>query len=450
MQKLIPAILAVALCFSPLVPSLLAQPTFSDASFETPSLGACPAAANTASGLSGTPWIFTDYAGITTGGCALLLNAPSPPPGGGTQMGYIQASPQQNPPVATASLSQTVSGFVAGHNYTITFWAAGRPPNGGCNDNCTELSFSVFVGSVDVLDVVNPPTNAFQQYTTRAFSASGSVNITFTGTSPDLVDRASFIDLLSIQDIGLPTIGVGGIVSASAFGEFAAAAPGAWIEIYGTNLATDTRGWTLADFSGINAPTSLDGTHVTIAGQQAFVDYISSGQVNALIPSNVPTGTQQLTVTTPAGTTAPYSLTINAVEPGLLAPPNFNVSGTQYVVAQYADGTYVLPTGAVSGLTSRPAKPGDIIVIYGVGFGPVTPDIPAGQLVGEANSLASDFHIFIGGQECQVQYDGLAPNYTGLYQLNIVVSSGLAGAVPLTFTVGGVAGTQTLYVAIGD
>ncbi len=159
----------------------------------------------------------------------------------------------------------------------------------------------------------------------------------------------------------------------------------------------------------------------------------------------------RLTITTPAGTSAPYDLTINAVEPGLLAPPNFNIGGTQYVVAQYADGTYALETGAVAALTSRPAVPGDILVIYGVGFGPVTPDIPAGQLVGIANTLASDFSTFIGGVQCQVQYDGLAPGYTGLYQFNIVVPSGVAaGPALLTLSVDGINGTQTIYVAIGN
>jgi uncharacterized protein (TIGR03437 family) len=247
------------------------------------------------------------------------------------------------------------------------------------------------------------------------------------------------------------SVNPGGVVSASAFGEFTSAAPGTWIEIYGTSLAADTRGWTAADFTAINAPTSLDGTFVTIGGQQAFVDFISPGQVNALIPSNVPTGTQQLTVTSPAGTSAPYSLTLNALEPGLLAPANFNIGGTQYVVALFADNKYVLPTDAISGLISRPAKPGDIIVLYGVGFGPVTPDIPAGQLAQELNTLASDFHISIGGVECQVQYHGLAPNYTGLYQFNIVVPpSAVSGNQPLTFTVNGVAGTQTLYLAVQD
>jgi uncharacterized protein (TIGR03437 family) len=248
-----------------------------------------------------------------------------------------------------------------------------------------------------------------------------------------------------------PAIGAGGVISASAFGAFQAIAPGTFIEIYGSNLALDVRGWGGGDFNGVNAPVSLDGTSVSIGGQMAFINYISPGQVNVLVPSNVPTGSQPLTLTTAGGTSATYAVTVNPVLGGFLAPPNFSIGGAQYVVALFADYSYVLPTGAINGLTSRPAQPGDTIVLYGIGFGPVTPSIPAGQLVGESNTLASDFQISIGGVQCQVQYDGLAPSYTGLYQFNIVVPSGIpSGAAPLTFTVDGVNGTQTLYVAIGN
>jgi uncharacterized protein (TIGR03437 family) len=239
-------------------------------------------------------------------------------------------------------------------------------------------------------------------------------------------------------------------VSASAFGEFKSVSPGTWIEIYGSNLAVDTRSWAASDFSGVNAPTSLDGTSVTIGGQAAFIDYISPGQVNALVPSNVATGAQQITVTTVAGTSAPVTLTVNAVEPGLLAPASFKVNGTQYAVAISTNGDYVLPAGAVAGLSSQPAKPGDTIVLYGVGFGPVTPNIPAGQLAEQASTLAS-FEISVGGTPAAAPYHGLAPNYTGLYQFNIMVpSNASSGAIPLTFTVAGVAGTQTLYLAVGN
>jgi uncharacterized protein (TIGR03437 family) len=248
----------------------------------------------------------------------------------------------------------------------------------------------------------------------------------------------------------LPSISPGGVVSASAFGEFTSVAPGSWIEIYGSNLATDSRSWAGGDFDGINAPTSLDGTKVTIAGQLAFVDYISPNQVNVQVPSNVPTGSQSMTVTTPAGTSSSYTITVNSAEPGLLAPASFKVGGIQYVAALYFDGaTFVLPPGAIAGLPSRRAQPGDTIVLYGVGFGAVTPAIPAGQIVQQTNSLAAPFHLFFGGTEATVSYDGLAPQAIGLYQFNVTVPNiPSSDQVPLTFTLGGAAGTQTLYISV--
>jgi uncharacterized protein (TIGR03437 family) len=50
-----------------------------------------------------------------------------------------------------------------------------------------------------------------------------------------------------------------------------------------------------------------------------------------------------------------------------------------------------------------------------------------------------------------VPYYGLAPSYTGWYQFNVVVPANVGtGAVPLTFTVGGGAGTRTLYLAVSN
>ena len=249
-----------------------------------------------------------------------------------------------------------------------------------------------------------------------------------------------------------PSIGAGGVVSASAFGEFTSVSPGSWIEIYGSNLAIDSRSWAASDFTGVDAPTSLDGTSVTIGGQAAFIDFISLGQVNALVPSNVATGTQPMTVTVGGVTSAASSINVNLVEPGLDAPPSFKIGGVQYAVALFADGAYVLPDGAIAGLNSRPAQPGDEIVLYGIGFGAVMPNIPAGQLVQQANTLAAAFSISIGGVPvASVPYAGLAPNFTGLYQFNVVVPANAgSGAVPLTFSVGDTAGTQTLYLAVGN
>jgi len=248
-----------------------------------------------------------------------------------------------------------------------------------------------------------------------------------------------------------PSIFSNGVVSASAFGTLPGISPGSWIEIYGTNLAVDSRGWGSADFSGVNAPTTLDGTKVTVGGQPAYVDYISAGQVNAQVPSNVTAGSQQLVVTTPYGTSTGYTVTVNATQPGILAPTSFVVGGKQYAAALFSDGaTFVAPPGSIPGVTSRQAKPGEVITIYGVGFGPVTPNIPAGQIVQQSNTVASPVSFQFGGTAATSNYSGLAPQQVGLYQFNVTVPNvANSDTVPLTFTLGGAAvTTQTLYTAV--
>jgi uncharacterized protein (TIGR03437 family) len=252
---------------------------------------------------------------------------------------------------------------------------------------------------------------------------------------------------------------INGVTSASAFGDFSAvAAPGSWVEIKGSNLAADTRTWASPDFSGpngVNAPTSLDRTAVTIAGQSAFVSYISPTQVNAQVPANTGTGPLPLTVSTAVGTSASATLTVTTVQPGLWAPADFIVGGKQYVGATHLDGTFVAPPGALPSVyTASYAKPGETIILYGVGFGTVSPGIPPGQVVQQANVLTLPIQFNFGSTPAGVPlYYGLAGNFVGLYEFYVVVPN-LANSdlVPLTFTLGSgnnaVNGTQTLYTAV--
>ncbi len=243
--------------------------------------------------------------------------------------------------------------------------------------------------------------------------------------------------------------------SASGFGGFSSVAPGSYIEIYGSNLApnTDSRTWQTCDFNGNNAPTSLDGTSVTIGGQSAFVSYISPGQVNAQVPSNVGSGSQQISVTTASGS-ADSTINVNSLEPGLLAPSSFLLNGKQYVVAQHANGDFVLPAGALSGYTTTPASPGETVTIYGVGFGPAVNStnqtIPAGQIASGTSSLVNQVQMQVGTQTVTPSYQGLAPSLVGAYQFNLVVPSGLSGDQLLTFTQSGTKGTQTLYLSVAQ
>lgn len=255
----------------------------------------------------------------------------------------------------------------------------------------------------------------------------------------------------------LPSVSNGGVTSAYQFGALASPAPGSWIEIYGSNLAADTRTWAIADFNGNSAPTSLDGTTVTIGGQLAYIDYINSGsipQVNVQVPSTVPAGTQPLVVTVGSNVSQPRNITISATAPGLYAPSQLLVGGKQYVGALFPDyATWVLPPATVTGFTSQRAKPGDTIILCGIGFGPVTTNLPAGQIAqGLGNTLpAGALQISFGGTPAQVNYAILWPGYVGLYFFQVVVPNVPANDLtPVTFSLGGVAGKQTLYIAIGN
>jgi uncharacterized protein (TIGR03437 family) len=246
---------------------------------------------------------------------------------------------------------------------------------------------------------------------------------------------------------------ISGVITASGFGGFTSIAPGTFIEIYGSNLAAESLNWGNF-FNGVNAPTSLAGTKVTIGGQAAFIAYAGPGQVNALVPSNVATGQQQITVTTAIGTSSPFTVTVNPTAAGMLAPGYLDIGGLQYVGALFSDyQTFVAPPGVISGYASRRAKPGDIIVIYGIGFGPVSPNIPAGQIYSGSSQLAAvpPLQIFFGSTPATLQYSGLAPSLVGVYQLNVVVPNvAPSDAVPVTFTLGGVPGAQTLYTSVGN
>ncbi|MEO8660389.1 MAG: hypothetical protein ABI693_18110 [Bryobacteraceae bacterium] len=276
------------------------------------------------------------------------------------------------------------------------------------------------------------------------FALQGGIN---TSTANEFTFGLHF----TLLPIDLPK--VDSVISAGAFGAFPTFGPGSWIEIYGSNFAVGAQTWATSDFTnGVNAPTKLGGTSVTIGGQSAFVDYVSPTQMNAQVPSGIIAGPQSLIVNTVAGVSAPFIVTSELVKPGLLAPPSFNLGGIQYAVALFPDNvTYVLPPGAIAGVSSRRAKPADTITFYGIGFGSVTPDTPPGQVAPPLSTIGAPLIVRFGGTDAVVGYHGLAPSLVGLYQFNVVVPAIAASdAVPLTFTLNGVAGTQTLSIAVGN
>jgi hypothetical protein len=98
-------------------------------------------------------------------------------------------------------------------------------------------------------------------------------------------------------------------------------------------------------------------------------------------------------------------------------------------------------------LAARAAR--ETVTMYGVGFGAVTPDFAAGQIVTADNKLSLPLQLTFGQTPALLSYYGLAPNFVGLYQFDVMVPSVPDDdLVPLTFNLGGTASAQTLYTAV--
>jgi uncharacterized protein (TIGR03437 family) len=229
---------------------------------------------------------------------------------------------------------------------------------------------------------------------------------------------------------------------ANAEGESPIIAPNMWVEIKGINLsrAGDSRIWQGSDFSNDQMPRQMDGVSVTVNGKGAYLYYISPTQVNILTPPDAMSGNVpvQLTIN---GVASP-SVTVRAQA---IAPSFFVFGGGPYLAAEHANGNYLGPTTLYPGL-SAPAKPGEVVVLYGNGFGRTDTPVQSGLPVhwGELTTLPS---IQIGGVEAQVVYAGLVG--PGEFQFNVVVPASLPpGDQAVTATYGGFSTQSGVLISV--
>ncbi len=341
--------------------------------------------------------------------------------------------------------------------YTLTYPGNGASPLNAITQPGSDLfSLSLSAGSLTfVFNESNGTSVTYHQsgslfYVPSLTSCTGNVSSCDPGTVGQTAGATISGPVTGTLQAN-PTIQT--VISASDYGGFTSIAPATWIEIYGANLATGTAVWGSSNFTGsggIDAPTALNGTTVTVGGEPAYVYYVSSEQVDVQVPSNVATGKQPVVVTTAAGASGPFSINVDTTVPGLLAPAAFKIDKVQYAVALFSDGFYDLPPGT-GGVAARRAVPGDTVLLFGIGFGTVSDGTLAGVIDQEANKLNTSFEVTIGGMAAQVPYAGLTPTFVGLYQFNVVIPNIPASdTTPLTFKLGGTPGSQTLNLFIGN
>lgn len=209
---------------------------------------------------------------------------------------------------------------------------------------------------------------------------------------------------------------------------------GSWIAIFGTNLASTTRWWRSEEIVSGRLPTQLDGVSVAVNGSAAAIHYISPTQVNVQVPEVAPGAAAPVQVTTSQGAST-VTVAIQPMAPALFT---YDAENRRYAAAQHS-GDYSIVGRAGLYLGSTPARPGEVVVLYGTGFGPTSPPVAAGQVVTQASRLAYPVTVTIGGVQAEVMWAGLSG--AGLCQLNVRVPASLANGD--AGVVAEIAGTRT-------
>src|SRR5215475_4429058 len=240
-----------------------------------------------------------------------------------------------------------------------------------------------------------------------------------------------------------PSIGANGVVNAASSSHSAVAAPGSLISIFGSGLAS---GLTVSSSAVLS--TSLgDVGSVTINGQGAPIAFVSDSQINAQIPWAAQTGMATVVVTRGGNASQPMSLQVNQFAPALFG---LNL-GTLQALATNADGTLIAVGGTVAGITSHPATANDTITLWATGLGPVnSPPADGANSSDQMRQTVNTPTVMIGGAPAQVSFCGLAPQFVGVYQLNVVVPGGAStgNTVPVQVQMGGVSSVDPVTIAL--
>ncbi|HEV8145506.1 MAG TPA: hypothetical protein VGP79_03960, partial [Bryobacteraceae bacterium] len=141
----------------------------------------------------------------------------------------------------------------------------------------------------------------------------------------------------------------------------------------------------------------------------------------------------------------PAPITVFENQPAVLATAG-NGAGQGHVYRIDASGAQIL------GNASAPAKAGDVLVIYSVGLGPVNPPLKSGNPAPLTflEPITGTASVTIGGVPAKVEFAGLTPGFSGLYQVNVTVPTGITpgNQVPVTVSVNGRAGAGNIFMAI--
>ncbi|OFV95489.1 MAG: hypothetical protein A3H28_15785 [Acidobacteria bacterium RIFCSPLOWO2_02_FULL_61_28] len=235
----------------------------------------------------------------------------------------------------------------------------------------------------------------------------GSTPLSITGIHPNYPTVSRTISVstaAAVEGIQLPVLTTDGVVEGAGFTPRRPLPPGGIISLFGTRFTQQE-----AFASRIPLERELAGVRVRIGTQDMPLYYVSPNQINAQVPVDLPPGASaSIAITTSGRVTAPQSYFVAPAQPGIF------IGSTGAAVL---DGQSRLVTAA------NPARIGDVLQIYAGGLGATNPPVESGAAGPPSSTVTSPVTVEIGGIVAPVVYQGLAPGFVGLYQVNVIVPS---------------------------
>ena len=243
------------------------------------------------------------------------------------------------------------------------------------------------------------------------------------GTPPPVLSQAS------------PTLE--GVAHAASF-ESGWLAPGVIATIFGKGLGPSQLA-TMQVVQG-KAARILAGVAVLVDGQPTPLIYVSANQISFVVPYGTDRPSVTIVVDNAGKVSRPFPVSIAPVLPGLFTRDS---SGQGPVAATHADGALVGE--------ARPVRPGDVVILYGTGFGELRQPGVDGALVDRTLPVPrGEVRVWLDDRELDVLYAGGSPGLiNAVTQVNVRVPLDSAlgtGATPLRLQVGSRATRPGLYL----
>jgi uncharacterized protein (TIGR03437 family) len=349
--------------------------------------------------------------------------------GAGTSLGNSQA----NPGTQWAGLAVNSSGviYVAANGHA-------HAPCGPQDCNGALWTINPANGAPTTVATLSGGPGVAPTFTALAFAPSGilyAIEGGFGGTKWNLVTMnltagganvptiSSLTNAASNISPGLPNAGI---------------APGAIFVVYGTNLGPAKISYAPSAFQS----TTLSGTSIEVTvgdtKSEALMLYTSANQIAALLPSDTPVGPGGVTVTYNGSTSGPAAVSVVPNNVGLFS---IDASGSGPGVVMYPDYSLVSAVkSATCGGTNTDcgaANPGDALILWATGLGPIKGSDAAGAGLGE-NMPNIPVKVWVGGVQAKVNYQGRSGCCIGEDQIVFTVpdNAPTGCAIPLLVQIG--------------